>query len=303
MPRPRQPSPATQKLVRELALRDVSATCRAVEGWAARGLAPAPVRRSLGRGRGTVSEYPPGAADQYAAVASVMRRGRPWQVSVLKLLARGFLPADQTLARRAFQDLLTPPKLGPGQDALDYAEQMAADAARAPFGRACLRAFERNLRRSAQILEPGTQLSQVALGVAATLTLAGAGEPAWSQEALIEMIAAYGIPVGSLSDDDRAGLARFAEAFFTRVTACGRLADTATEGSLQRVLAAVPQARVTVGEALAPLSDRIPRLDQDIAEVLIALAALTLVRIEDLGGDEAMAELARQALGQDHVAA
>ena len=29
------------------------------------------------------------------AVASVMRRGRPWQVSVLKLLARGLLPADQ----------------------------------------------------------------------------------------------------------------------------------------------------------------------------------------------------------------
>jgi hypothetical protein len=303
MPRPRQPSPATQQLVRELALRDISVTCRAVEGWAARGLAPAPVRRSLGRGTGTVSEYPAGAAEQYAAVASVMRRGRPWQISVLKLLARGFLPADQALALRAFQDLLTPPKLGPGQDALDYAEQMAAYAARAPFGRACLRAFERNLRCSAQILEPGTQLSQVALGVVATLALVGAGEPAWSQEALIEMIAAYGIPVGGLSDGDRAGLARFAEAFFTLVTACGRLADTATESSLQRVLAAVPQARVTVAEALAALNGGNPQLDEEVVEVLVALAALMFVRIEDLGGDEAIAELARHALGQDHVAA
>jgi hypothetical protein len=303
MVRPRQPSPATQQLIRDLTLRGVSVTCRAVEGWAARGLAPAPVRRSLGRGRGTVSEYPPGAADQYAAVASVMRRGRPWQVSVLKLLARGLLPADQALARRAFRDLLTPPKSRPDQDALDYAEQLAADAARSPFGRTFLRAFERNLRNSAQILEPGAQLSQVALGVTATLTLAFAGEPAWSQEALIEMIAAYGMPVADLSDDDRAGLARFAESFFTRVTAWGCLADIAAESSLQRVLAVVPQARLTVSEAFTALSSDIPQLDEDIAEVFIAMAALMLVRIEDLGGDEAIAELARQALGQDHVAA
>ena len=216
------------------------------------------VRRSLGRGRGTVSEYPPGAADQYAAVASVMRRGRPWQVSVLKLLARGLLPADQTLARRAFQDLLTPPKSQPGQDALDYAEQLAANAARSPFGRTFLRTFERNLRSSAQILEPGTQLSQVALGVTATLALAFTGEPAWSQEALIEMIAAYGISVADLSDDDRAGLARFAESFFTQVTACGCLADIAAQSSLQRVLAVVPQARLTVSEAITALSSDIP---------------------------------------------
>jgi hypothetical protein len=117
------------------------------------------------------------------------------------------------------------------------------------------------------------------------------------------MIAAYGIPVGALNDDDRAGLARFAEAFFTRVTACGRLTDTAAESSIERLLAAVPQARATVAEAFAALSGGNPPLDDDIAEILIAMAALMLVRIEDLGGDEAIAELARQALGQDHAAA
>lgn len=303
MPRPKQPSPASQRLVQELADRDVSVSCRAIEGWAARGLAPAPVRRSLGRGRGTVSEYPPGAADQYAAVASVMRRRRPWQVSVLKLLARGYLPADQMLVRRAFHDLLAPPPAPPGQDALDHAEQIAAGAAGTPFGRLFLRAFERNLRRSAEILEPGTQLRPVAVGVVATLTLACTGESAWSQEALIEMIAAYGVPVAGMTDDDRAGLARFADAFFTQVTACTSLADTAAESSLHRIQAAIPRARITVEEALAGISGDLPRPGEDIAEVLIAVAALILVRIEDLGGDDAIAELARQALGQDHVAA
>jgi hypothetical protein len=39
----------------------------------------------------------------------------------------------------------------------------------------------------------------------------------------------------------------------------------------------------------------------NIADVLIAVAAPILIRVEDLGGDDAMAELARPALGQDHA--
>jgi hypothetical protein len=224
-------------------------------------------------------------------------------VSVLKLLVRGYLPTDETLVRRAFHELLAPPEGARGQDALDYAEQVAADAVRTPYGRLFLRAFERNLRRSAQILEPGTQLRPVAVGVAATLTLACTGEQEWSQEALVEMIAAYGIPVADMTDDDRAGLARFAEAFFTQVAAFASLAHTAAGSVLPRIQAAIPRARVTVEEAFVGLGVNLPRSGEDITEVLIALAALILIRIEDLGGDDAIAELARQALGQEHSAA
>ncbi len=69
--------------------------------------------------------------------------------------------------------------------------------------------FERNLRRSRQTLEPGTEITAAATGVMATLNLLLTGEPEWSTDALIEMMAAYGIPVGEMTSDDRAGLARY----------------------------------------------------------------------------------------------
>jgi hypothetical protein len=62
---------------RELAQRGPTASLRAIEGWAAKGLTPTPIRRSLGRGRGTVSEYPPGDIDQHAAVAAVTTDNQP----------------------------------------------------------------------------------------------------------------------------------------------------------------------------------------------------------------------------------
>lgn len=300
MTRPKEASPATQRMMLELAERGVHATSRMIEGWASRGLAPAPVRRSLGRGHGTTSAYPPDAVDHYAAVASVMRRGRPWQVSVLMLLVHGYLPADRKLVRRAFLDLLEPPEALPGQDALDRAEMIAAEVARTPFGHMTMRAFERNLRSSAEILEPGTPIRPVALGVMATLSLASAEDPKWSPEALVEMVAAYGVPVAGMSDADRSMIASFAEAFFTKVISVARLADAAADSSLERIQAAVSRARLIVEEAVE-LFGGAP--GEDVKDVLIAMAALVLVRIEDFGGDEAIAALADVAAGSEHAAA
>src|SRR5712691_11203568 len=180
MPRSAEPSEAAQRLIDELACRGVVVSPRAAEGWAAKGLAPRPIRKSLGRGRGTTSEYPPGSVDQYAAVAAVMRSGKPWQLSVLQLLARGYLPHDESLVYRALQDLLAYGEARDGDDALDHAEHVAADVARGSFGQSVLRVYERNLQRSAAILEPGTEIGPVALGVMTTLTLALTGRPDWS---------------------------------------------------------------------------------------------------------------------------
>lgn len=229
VPRSKEPSAATQWLIQELAQRGLTAGPRAIESWAAKGLAPAPVRRSLGRGRGTVSEYPPGAVDQYAAVASVMRRGRAWQVSVLKLFVRGHLPTNENLVRQALHDLLAPLEAPPSEDALDYAERVAAQTAAAPFARPFLRAYERNLRRSPQILEDGTQIRAVAMGVLTTLTLVRSGTPAWSPEALTELLAAHGVPVAALADDERERLALYADAFCTTVLTGPGLAQFAAE--------------------------------------------------------------------------
>jgi hypothetical protein len=296
VPRAREPSAAARRLVQELADRGLVAGYRAIEDWAARGLAPAPARRPLGRGRGTASEYPPGAVDQYAAVASVMRRGRPWQVSVLKLLVRGYLPARENLVRQAFADLLAPPAAGPGEDALDRAEQVAAQAAATRAVRPILRGFERNLRRSRQVLEPGTEIAAAATGVMATLALILAGEPEWSADALTEMMAAYGIPVEQMTSDDRAGLSRFASAFSAAVMSGAALARVAAETPLHRIQAAVPRGREAAREALAGLSAAFPRPGEDVDDVLTAISALMLIRTEDLGGDEAVAELVSQAL-------
>lgn len=292
MPRSKEPSTAARQLAGELAARGLKPGYRAIEDWAARGLAPRPARRPLGRGRGTTSAYPPGAAGQYAAVASVMRRGLPWQASVLKLLARGHLPADPGLVRQAYRDLLASLTACPGDDPLGYAEEVAEQAAATPAGRPFLRAFERNLRRSAQLLEPGTEIAPAARGVLATLTLLGMGEPDWSAGALIEAMAALGMPVADLADIDREALTRFAVMFSERITAGPVLAAIAATAPLERLRAAIPPARDLLAAALPPA---VPGLAEDVREVLTAFAALVVVSIEDAGGDQAIGELAARA--------
>jgi len=63
----------------------------------------------------------------------------------------------------------------------------------------------------------------------ATLNLLLTGEPEWGTDALIEMMAAYGIAVGEMTSDDRAGLARYANSFSAEVMSGAVLAQIATE--------------------------------------------------------------------------
>jgi hypothetical protein len=243
------------------------------------------------------SEYPPGAVDQYAAVAAVMRRGRPWQISVFMLLVRGYLPADRGLVRQAYAELLRPLSAGPTGDALDYAEQVAARTVEAGTARPFLRAFERNLRRSRHVLEPGTDTTTAAAtGAMATLVLLVTGQPEWSADALIELMAAYGFPVGELSGDERQVLARFATAIADQLLSGAALARVAAEAPLERIQAAVPWARDTTREVLDSISRTFPRPGEDIEDMLTAVTALIHVRTEDLGGDDAIADLATAAL-------
>jgi hypothetical protein len=294
VPRSKEPSAAAQQLARELADRGQVVGYRAIEDWGARGLAPAPVRRSLGRGRGTASEYPPGSADQYAAVASVMRPGLPWQASVLKLLARGHLPTNHDLARQALREMLATHPAGPGDDALDHAERLAAQTAGTRAGRLFLRAFERNLRRSTSLLEPGAEVSSVAAGTLATLHMMAVGESAWSPEALTEMMAAVGLPVADMTNEDRQALARLTGAFVTEVSSPAVLADVAAQVPLNRIMLAMPAAREAVAGLLRGPGPGIPP-SEDSTDMLTVWMVLVLIRIDDLGGNEATASLLRRA--------
>jgi hypothetical protein len=297
MARAREPSAATQKLADELAARGLNVGCRSIEAWGIRGLAPPPARVWLGRGRGTTSAYPPGAVEQYAAVASVMRRGLPWQIAVLKLLVRGYLPADEDLVRVAFHDLLAADVPGPGEDALGCAERIASRVVASGSGQPFLRAFRRNLLRSAAIFEPGSEIGAAVAGVVATLNLAVMGEPDWSEGALAEMMAAFGIPVGAMTDDDRAALTRFADIYLREIMPGPVLVGVAAEAPMSRIQGAVPRAREAAGEIQHGSGEgELPPFSEDIADVVTACMALVLIRIEDLGGDDVVAEILSRAM-------
>jgi len=130
---------------------------------------------------------------------------------------------------------------------------------------------------------------------AADIGLPSAGEPAWSTEALAEMMAALGFPVAQMTEEDRQGLGRFADVFVTEVFSGPLLAAVADRTPLSRITLAVPAARRIVTEILGALGRGLPPLNEDVSDVLAVFVALMLIRIEELGGDEAMAELADRA--------
>jgi hypothetical protein len=297
VPRSGQPSAAVQLMAEDLSVRGLVVGCRSIEEWGRVGLAPAPTRRALGRGRGSVTEYPPGAADQYAAVAGVMRRGRPWQVAVLMLLARGTLPADEQLLRAAFRDVLAPDPAKPGEDSLSRAERVAALAVAAPAVRPFVQVMRSNLNRCSPMLDPGSAISSVAEGAVATIFLAAAGDRSWSDGALAEMLAALGAPVAGMEHEELAQAVRMADTWMGELVSGPALAAVAATAPASRILASVPAARETLAEIRRGPDPALPRrLDPQVIDILSALTALILIRIEDLGGiDTVMTRLAARA--------
>ena len=276
-------------------MRGLTVGYRAIEDWAARGLAPAPTRRSLGRGRGTVSEYPADAVNQYTAVASVMRRGLPWQVSVLKLLVRGHLPRDHDLVRQALHALLVLDSAEPGSDALDHAERIAAQTAATPVGRSFLYAFERNLRRSAFPLEPGAE------DPLRRKRCPGHHDPSCNWRASLE----HG---GSRGDDGGNGPPRHRDdgrrppwprpvrrhlhyRGLCRAFAC----QSRSPGPAEPDHFGGADGAEAHTEMLHEPGKGLPLPNEDFNDVLTVFAALMLIRIEDLGGDDAMTELVSRA--------
>lgn len=80
---------------------DVSATQLA--RWHRAGLLPQPKQRSLGRGRGTETIYPPGTGDQLLALCEQLRRDRRLTVATWALWWAGF-PVPMTAVRRVLNE-------------------------------------------------------------------------------------------------------------------------------------------------------------------------------------------------------
>ncbi len=200
MPSSARYSAATRELVALLRVRGYRGGCRAVEQWAAWGLAPAPERVSLGRGRGFTSRYPDGAVDQYCAVASVMRRGQDWRTAGLMLIGRGY-PVTRDATYRLLMDyLFTPDADTDIDDPLQFADEQVAGAASHPLFRRIARITQRNIR-AAKIVDPVTgseiDAESAAVSVMARGFAAMLGEP-MPRDAAEETAAAWGVIDASL---------------------------------------------------------------------------------------------------------
>jgi hypothetical protein len=87
------------------------------------------------------------------------------------------------------------------------------------------------------------------------------------------------------------GLAQFVGAFITEVSSGPRLAAVAAQVPLSRIMLTVPLARKAVAEMLRDPGKGLLPPNEDFEDMLTVFAALLLIRIEDLGGGEAVTEL------------
>ena len=280
MPASDRYSAAARQLVAELRARGYRAGCRAVEQWAAWGLAPAPERVSLGR-RGFTSRYPDGAIDQYAAVASVMRRGQDWRAAGLMLIGRGHLVAREDTFRLLLDYLFTPDT---GiSDPLEYADEQMAAAAGQPLFKRIARIAQRNIS-AAKLTDPVTgceidaetaAVSVMARGVA---TMLGETMP---RDAAEETAAAWGMITADLPADVREHRIDVVNALADTVLTFEQLAATALTVDPVRLQAVIREFRQSALEQPEQVLKLLPAIWRD---TLIITVALATIAIEDLGG-------------------
>jgi hypothetical protein len=280
MPPTAKHSPATKKLVADLNARGYKVGCRAVEHWAERGLAPAPVRYPLGK-HGFSRRYPVGAVDRYAAVASVMRRGRDWRLAGLMLIGQGHLPAREATFRFLL-DFLIPIDLEVADDPLAIAEEEFKQFAGSPFHGILDRIIKRNLTL-AKITDPVTgkdiHIDSVTSGVITQIlaALLGAQLPDGAAE---EIAAAWGLIEEDLSGEERAKRVNFVEAIFAALT---------FEELSRTVQAVIPAQLQAVVIELRQIVDTYPingleLIPKELLDIFLVITGLTIATIEDLGG-------------------
>jgi len=280
MPASARYSAAARQLVAELRARGYRAGCRAVEQWAAWGLAPAPERVSLGR-RGFTSRYPDGAIDQYAAMASVMRRGQDWRAAGLMLIGRGHLVAREDTFRLLLDYLFTPDT---GiSDPLEYADEQMAAAAGQPLFKRIARIAQRNIS-AAKLADPVTgceidaetaAVSVMARGVA---TMLGEAMP---RDAAEETAAAWGMITADLPADVREHRIDVVNAMADNILTFEQLSATARMVDPVRLQAAVREYRQPAPDQPEEVLKLLPPILRD---TLIITVALATIAIEDLGG-------------------
>ncbi len=280
MPSSARYSAAARQLVAELRARGCRAGCRAVEQWAAWGLAPAPERVSLGR-HGFTSRYPDGAIDQYAAVAAVMRRGQDWRAAGLMLIGRGHLVAREDTFRLLLDYLFTVDT--DVSDPLEYADEQMAAVAGQPLFKRISRIAQRNIR-AAKLTDPVTgceidaETAAVSVMARGLATMLGETMP---RDAAEETAAAWGMIDADLPPEVRTHRIDFVNALSDHVLTFEHLSAVARSVDPVRLQAAISELRRDLS---GPPQQVLKLLPAVWADTLVIAVALATIAIEDLGG-------------------
>lgn len=283
MPRINRYSAVTQKMADRLAAAGYSKSPSTLESWARSGLAPRPVRFSRGR-KGSTSAYPPGAFEQYLAVARVMQPGRDVREAALMLISDGDLPTSEGLFRRAVDYLFEGSEVE--GDPLELADQAysaaLADRQFAPMSRflvANAKAAALTDQLTCQSLAP----EAVVEGAMVNSLAAMHGRPIPSDGALSEMGAAIGFFEPGLPDEEVESRSRFLDALYDEVYNFEFLRKTASNVTPERLQAAVREYRSDAPDLPLGLLDALPPAMQSLMGAIIGVA---LIRMENLGGQQ-----------------
>jgi hypothetical protein len=258
-------------LVAELHAQGIVCSARRLEDWARVGLVPRGRRKALGRGRGTEVVYPDDMAERSRQVAQRMRRGQPWQVVALSLFGAGAdLPEDTIRAAYSWALAIELPL---EVDELETAEGGIDQMLSTLAGRRLQLLIAAHVKRSG--VAPGESPSVVARSVLTNLMLVPLGGEVASDQAMVEVLAGMGVPIGELPPDERIQAARFIDAVIS-VFSFDELARVVEQVSIDDLRTALPIATGALEMLPADLSAFLPR---PILELLPALLAPVIVQL------------------------
>ena len=280
MPKADRYSVSTRRLRKALAELGHDVSCSTLEAWARDGLAPRPVRQSMGR-NGSTSEYPPGAVKQYDAVAGVMQRGRDVHTSVLMLIGRGGLPTSQTLFRRSLRYLCDTDQSDTA-DPLTAAERSYVDARNSRAFAPMISFVKKNAGEAAvvdRVTGKPVPIESIIESALVNSLAAMLGRQLPNGEATTELAAASGFLEPGISAEERVNRENYLEAFFEDVIELSALRDTAeivTPNRLQLVI----RDFLADPDLVRPLLD----LPSGWGDVMVVMLGLAVARVDELGG-------------------
>ena len=225
--------------------------------------------------------------EQYAAVASVMRRGLAWHLAAVSLIGRGHLPTREATFRSAFEQFFAQSAFD-CEDSFDRAEQLAKEArsTTASGVRQLVRAMDTNFRR-AKVKNPLTgRFVPPEEGVNSVLTnmaLMALGGQSLDNETGLRVAAAQGL-LTQLPTRFHEEAGRLVADIYNDLLCFSSLRETALNVEPTELQRAVLQVREVFAKVARSGFVLLPRLPTVFWDVVCALLGLAIVGLDRRGG-------------------